>query len=494
MFIIPIGDRVNWKKPPLITVLLIMANCFVFFFLQGNDKQNEAKAARYYFSSELPNWELKRYASHLAAQADVAQVRRFNARLGQAAGQLWALQQMEHDARFMRALRAGQIIRPQDQEFAAWSAQRKRYEAKQSFTQRYVYRVDTPSWLTALSATFMHSGFEHLFGNMLLLFLVGFLVEAVIGKALFALAYLVSAYAAILTFSLTIKGVGVGYLGASGAISGIMGLYTVIFGFRKIDFFYSLGFYFDYVRAPAIALLPVWLGNELYQFWRNDAVQIAYMAHFGGLLGGALMGVLYRYYRPLQINQHHAAVLRKSMDAEAFQRGLDHLGAMAFAQALAVFKSLQEQHPDDINLARLVYRAAKANPASEDYHSAALKLLAWTATDAESVRQTHAIFQEYLLCAKPAMRLGKNLVAQLAKRFAGAAYLEDADKLAQLLQRSAPQHKALPGVLLALARGHYRAQNPARFDSILQDLRRQFPNSPEAELAVSMLRLAASQT
>jgi hypothetical protein len=268
-----------------------------------------------------------------------------------------------------------------------------------------------------------------------------------------------------------------------------MGLYTVIFGLRKIDFFYSLGFYFDYVRAPAIALLPLWLGNELYQYFSEQGAHIAYMAHFGGLLSGAMMGVLYRWKRPALIESHHEEVESKEMDGKSFQRGMDHLGAMEFQKALAVFKALMEKHPHDTNLVRLTYRAAKSNPSSEDYHRAALRLLALPEMDAATSDQTHTIFHEYMGCAKPSPRLGKDLIAKLAKRFAGSSHCDDAEKLAAFLHSSAPQHVEFPSVLLALARGYYREQRKDKFETILQSLIRQFPQSKEAGAAADMLRL-----
>jgi membrane associated rhomboid family serine protease len=390
--------------------------------------------------------------------------------------------------KFMRELHADRVITPQEPEFSAWTAQRSKYESMRSFTARNVYYVDDPSPVNAFTATFMHGGFDHLFGNMVVLFLVGFLVESVIGKGLFLLAYIVSAYAAVFTFSLTAHGGG--YLGASGAIAGLMGLYTVIFGLRKIDFFYSLGFYFDYVRAPAIALLPLWLGNELYQFFSEQGAHIAYMAHFGGLLSGAMMGVLYRWKSPALIESHHNEVESKEMDGKAFQRGMDHLGAMEFQKALDVFRTLQEKHPLDMNLVRLAYRAAKPNPSSEEYHRAALKLLALPEMDAATSDQTHNIFKEYMDCAQPFPKLGHDLAAKLAKRFAGSGYCEDAEKLASFLRGSAPQHGELPAVLLALARGYYRVQRKDKFVEILQTLISQFPQSKEAEAASGMLRVA----
>lgn len=485
MFIIPVGDRVDWKRPPVVTLLLILINCFVFFFLQSGDERKDEKAMQYYFSSELPKLELNRYSEYLEKKSDSAESQRFKSMLDKRDS--YALLLMEHDIKFMHELHAGMVITPQSPEFDSWTMQRKKYESMSSFTSRYVYRVDEPSLLTAFTSAFMHGGFDHLFGNMVVLFLVGFLVESVIGKSLFFFAYIVSAYAAIYTFSLTAHGGSL--LGASGAIAGVMGLYTIIFGMRSIDFFYSLGFYFNYVRAPAIALLPLWLGNELYQYFGEKGSHVAYMAHFGGLLSGAMIGVLYRWRRPAMIESHHQAAESKEMDKMAFQRGMKYLGEMEFERALGVFKTLQEKHPHDANLARLTYRAAKANPASEDYHRAALRLMTLPEMDAETSSQVHAIFQEYLNCAKPAPRLGHELVAKLVKRFARSGHFDDAEKLAKFLQSSAPQHIEVPGVLLALARGYYREQRKEQFEAHLQSIIRQFPQSKEAEAATDMLRV-----
>lgn len=486
MFIIPVGDRVNWKRPPIITLLLVLINCFVFFFLQGGDEKNDRISTDYYFASDLPGWELPRYSQYLESIGDTAKSQQYEEIL--AKKNSFALLIMERDYKFMRELHAGRIITAQEPVFDSWTFQRAEYESRRSFTDRYVYQVDERDMLKAFLSAFMHGGFGHLFGNMLVLFLVGFLVESVIGKALYSLAYFVAIFGAVFMYTLTADGGSC--LGASGAIAGVMGLYTVIFGFRKIDFFYSIGFYFDYVKAPAIALLPLWLGNELFQYFSEEGAHIAYMAHFGGLLSGAVMGTLYRWQRPAMIESHHQQAEIKEMDTKAFQRGMDYLGEMEFQKALGVFKELQEHHPNDSNLTRLIFRAAKADPSSEDFHRAALKLLTATETDAETSKNTHTIFQEYLNSAKPVPRLGQDLIAKLAKRFAGSGYCEDAEKLAGLLQRVAPQHIALPGVLLALARGHYREERKQKFEETLKLLISKYPQSVEAETAASMLRVA----
>jgi membrane associated rhomboid family serine protease len=486
MFIIPVGNRVDWKRPPVATLFLILINCLVFFVLQSGDERAESKATQYYLTSDLPGWEYPRYADYLERQNALDERRNFlvlSVRRKEA-----ALFMMESDARFIRMLKDEQIITAVDAEFKAWKSERHRYKTMRSFTSRYVYEVDDPRAVTMLVSAFMHGGIDHLIGNMLVLFLVGFLVEAVVGKPLFLLAYFLSIGTATLVFSLT-AAPGVAALGASGAIAGVMGLYAVIFGLRKIDFFYSIGFYFDYVRAPALLLLPLWLGNELFQFLSERHAQIGYMAHFGGLLGGAIIGVPYRWLKSRTLAEQHQNVERDELESQAFQRGMDHLGAMEFRKALDIFKPLQAKHPTDIKLKWLVYRAAKGEPASEDYHRAAIALFSSRTRSADSDEKIHQLFHEYLDMARPAPRLRPDLLADLAKRFADANYQEDAEKLSALLQRAAPDHRALPAVLLALARGYYRAQRKEKFEATLGILMHQFPDTEEAQAADGMLRI-----
>ncbi|PRC91600.1 rhomboid family intramembrane serine protease [Solimicrobium silvestre] len=488
MFIIPVGDRVNWKRPPIITLLLILVNCYVFFALQGKDAQHEQQAGKYYFSSELPDWELPRYASYLEQQGRSDEFKKFNALLLKKNGM--ALPIMVHDTKFMLALQSEKIITPTAPEYTNWKTQHVHYMEQRSFTSRYIFEVDNPSLLKAFTSAFLHGGFDHLLGNMVVLFLVGFLVESMVGKIVFTLGYCISALVAAYSFGLLNAEVSQTLLGASGAIAGVMGMYTVIFGSRKIDFFYSLGFYFDYVRAPAIMLLPLWLGNELYQFFSANGSHVAYMAHFGGLLCGALIASLYRWQRPNQIKQQHQEAEKDEMDGAAFQRGMNYLGQMEFKKALSIFTELQAKHPKDVNLAKLVYRAAKADPASQEYHRAALRLLSLRAMDETTSHQTYTIFQEYLRCAKPSHRLGSDLVSKLAQRFASTGYVDDAEKLTAVLQRATPPHQELPTVLLALARGYYREQRKDQFNATLQRLIRQFPHSEEAQAANKILQMS----
>ncbi|MBN8449323.1 MAG: rhomboid family intramembrane serine protease [Candidatus Accumulibacter sp.] len=74
-----------------------------------------------------------------------------------------------------------------------------------------------------------------------------------------------------------------------------MAMYVSLYGRRRIRFFYQFLFYFDYVKAPAIILLPVWIAHELVQQQLDGQGGVAYMAHAGGFVTGALLIAWYRW-------------------------------------------------------------------------------------------------------------------------------------------------------------------------------------------------------
>ncbi|MDZ7748084.1 MAG: rhomboid family intramembrane serine protease [Halofilum sp. (in: g-proteobacteria)] len=108
-------------------------------------------------------------------------------------------------------------------------------------------------------------------------------------------------------------------VGASGAVAGLMGLCGVLYGRRPIRFFYFIGVYADYVKAPALVLLGLWLGKEVFQFLRySELSNVAYTAHIGGLLTGAAAGAAVRF----GTGAVDEAALDEPRATEAFERRL----------------------------------------------------------------------------------------------------------------------------------------------------------------------------
>lgn len=151
-----------------------------------------------------------------------------------------------------------------------------------------IYLETGENLYTILTSMFAHAGIFHLLGNMLFLILLGPALEQRIGKLRFAVVYFLSGIVATLTFSAVLWGEPVYLLGASGAISGIIGTFLVTYPRDKITMI--LGF-FLIPDAPVWAVSAVWfLFNVVIAV---GSPQTAWEAHLGGFLAGAVIGLLF---------------------------------------------------------------------------------------------------------------------------------------------------------------------------------------------------------
>ena len=150
-------------------------------------------------------------------------------------------------------------------------------------------------YLTLLSSMFMHGGFAHIGGNMLYLWIFGDNVEHRFGAAPFLGFYLLSGLAATFTqIALDPDGV-IPNLGASGAISGVMGAYLVLFPRNKVNAI----FFFRMVAVPAFLALGLWIAMQFFNGYgaimtTEETGGVAYGAHIGGFVAGAVFGGLAR--------------------------------------------------------------------------------------------------------------------------------------------------------------------------------------------------------
>jgi membrane associated rhomboid family serine protease len=150
-------------------------------------------------------------------------------------------------------------------------------------------------FLTIFSAMFMHSGFMHIAGNMLYLWIFGDNVEDRFGHGTFLLFYLICGVAATFAQMAIDPGSSIPNLGASGAIAGVLGAYILLFPDRNVRVW--LGFIWT-ISLPAIIVIGFWI---VLQFFNGigsigDASLggVAYMAHIGGFIAGLLMAWLFR--------------------------------------------------------------------------------------------------------------------------------------------------------------------------------------------------------
>ncbi|PIY44994.1 MAG: hypothetical protein COZ06_19490, partial [Armatimonadetes bacterium CG_4_10_14_3_um_filter_66_18] len=154
-----------------------------------------------------------------------------------------------------------------------------------------------PTWYGVLTSMFMHGGWAHLLGNMLFLVLFGRNVEDAMGHVLFACSYLVCGVAAmVLHLAVTVAfapdQLGVATVGASGAISGLLGLFVVRFFRTKITIWYLVLLLFIRMgtfQVSSVAGIGLWFAMQLFSGMLDigsGAGGVAYWAHIGGFLFG----------------------------------------------------------------------------------------------------------------------------------------------------------------------------------------------------------------
>jgi membrane associated rhomboid family serine protease len=157
------------------------------------------------------------------------------------------------------------------------------------FVFRWGFRPGAPSLSTLVSSMFLHAGFVHLFGNMLFLWIYGDNVEHQLGRGRFLLAYLLSGMAATLFHAVSSPGSQIPMVGASGAISGVLGFYFLFFPRNRVRLMWLLPpFIFQVFEVPARIVLGFYilLDNILPYLLTTSDVGVAHGAHIGGFFAG----------------------------------------------------------------------------------------------------------------------------------------------------------------------------------------------------------------
>ena len=172
----------------------------------------------------------------------------------------------------------------------AWGVVPAEYMARADLPPEIPY----PFWTTLLTSMFLHGGWGHLGGNMLFLWIFGDNIEHRLGHVRFVLFYLVcglAASAAHIAFNSTSA---VPAVGASGAISGVLGGYLLMFPRNRV-YVLTWG---GVMAVPAVLMLGLWIFmqfiNGVGRIAATDATGgVAYMAHIGGFVAGLVLAPLF---------------------------------------------------------------------------------------------------------------------------------------------------------------------------------------------------------
>jgi membrane associated rhomboid family serine protease len=154
-----------------------------------------------------------------------------------------------------------------------------------------------PPEATVVTSMFLHGGWMHLIGNMLYLWIFGNNVEDAMGHTRFIVFYLLCGIAAVLAQALPDPGSTVPMIGASGAISGVLGAYLLLYPHARVLVFIPLGYIVRPVYLPAMVVLGFWFVLQIINslLTQQGGGGVAWGAHIGGFLAGMALIPLMKY-------------------------------------------------------------------------------------------------------------------------------------------------------------------------------------------------------
>lgn len=357
MLIFPTEKRLDISRAPFILIALILINTLVYFTYQSRDNERAGQAIERYLQLDYLDKEYPIFLEFLETEQDASTLERVQ--------QFYYEEYYQNVAAMilMHSEFSTYIERRAKTDFEAsfyngWRIQRKevqeKFESISSFAHGLISNDVSISDL--FTHQFLHGSVSHLVGNMVFLFIFGYAVEAAIGHLRFLLFYLIGGVFAGLAQVVTHLDSGVPLVGASGAISGVMAMYLAVFRLRKIEFFYWVFFFVGYFRAPALLILPFYIGKEVYSYMTAVDSNVAFMAHAGGFVAGAILIGISMFLTPEILNDEY---IEEDQDFSPRQKALSKIyaaiEALRFESALTQVNQLIETEKLDFELALIRY-------------------------------------------------------------------------------------------------------------------------------------------
>ena len=482
MFIVPVTGQLSRRNLPLVTIGLILLNCLIFFIFQSNQDRQYREAEGYYFTSGLADIEISRFIEYRNKTAEKPSNPLDLDQLDDE-GLAKVYLEMRQDGQFEAKLRHEEIITPRSPEYHEWKQLRNWYEHLQSkiVSTKFGFIPAESKPITFITYMFLHGSFQHLLGNMIFLWLAGCMIEMGSSRIFCSATYVLTGLGAAMLFWLMHPRSGIHLVGASGAISGLMGAFCVLYGRKKVKFFYSLGIYFNYLKAPAIILLPVWIAKEIYFLYADEFGNVAYEAHLGGLITGALFGligfVLFRKANAVRLETD------ESMDeiSPLIEQALEHISRLEMDAASRLLEQALSKDPGHIGALTHLFNILKNSPRNPRFHETARKLLDRLTTDRARHATASLVFEEYIRSVDHPCLSG-DLYLRMIAVLAGTGCPEKAERIMAMLLKQKPNLPGIPQALAKLAEGYLRKGIMEKHQTCLVLLGKNYPESAEAQI------------
>ncbi len=431
MLILPMERTFNIRRPPVVTFLLLFVNVIIFMTTSGSDEEALVAAVTAYEEQQILGTELPLFLAYLTSDADTRDP-------WQNLESTDALGDQERFNLIMQILTDNAYTEYLERNVDTFTDEESRaLEQKRSIVETHIARLIhlrygfVPadfSFLTLFSSQFLHGDLSHLVGNMVILVLVGLTVEQLLGSFNYLLFYLLCGAFGSAVYGLVHFGSPVPVIGASGAVSGLMGMYVAAYGKRPIRFFYWIGIYFNYVKLPALVMLPVWVGKELFDFLFTES-NVGYTAHAGGLIAGAGLVLLGKS----SFAKIDTAVIENRDEENEYRQELEDALQLVdradFLAAKAALSRLLERYPGDSRVLFQLVQIARARPASKDYHVATYKYLNGVLSTGSISADALNVIRDYWVCAAPGPRIQGQLLAKLINKLIAVGELGLAEEI-----------------------------------------------------------------
>ena len=279
------------------------------------------------------------------------------------------------------------------------------------------------------------------------LWLVGVMLEYYCSRKAFLFIYLFSGIFSGFIFYLFNKNSLIPLVGASGAISGFMGAFTILFMKNRVKVFLFLGFYFNYFRFPAIILLPIWILNEIYPLLMEAERNIAYECHIGGLLFGVLSGFIYKSITNKKIEIKKVNDSRHDVSG-LVDEGVSLMGKLDFEGARIKFRRAVDLCEKDIDLKIYLFNAEKNFQHETSFHISARNLI-FSLFENGDFEKANEYFEKYIEISKP--KLGADDFLFIAESFIKSGFLGSGEKIMKSLIRQDPKLSGLSHLIFIFA-------------------------------------------
>lgn len=429
MLLLPYRDKSALRNLPIVTLLLAAACAVCYFYFQAGDEAAETLAYDYYHDSGLDTIELPRYQAYLAARTDSASGERLHLLQAAVPGSQAGPRLLESDVRFLDALhgrtaRGKEILAEDDPAYSRWTAARAHFEELLGATFRAHYALSRSRAAEAwrfVTYDFLHTGTPQLLGNLVVLLLLAPFVEAPLGHARFALAYLLGG---AIAGGLHVLLSDTELVGAGGALAALVGMLAALHGARLVPAYYGTFAVLGRLPFPPIALLPIWLLVEGYQ-WSLKAhaplsdASVDFAVHALALCAGAVLAWLLRPAESVQAagaGRAAADAVRRSETGSTLEaQAQDAAARLDIKRATRLYRELAELEPNRTDYLGAYLNVALLGADEEALQDAALRLL-WNKfrTPTDELRKTFLqLTQPKVLKALPIdehLRLARRLV------------------------------------------------------------------------------------